>query len=69
MTATVVAKSGMERTLLRMPTREVPSPMPARAIPIGRPMASTDPKARIKTMMAKAMPSSSELGTSNSAKI
>ena len=43
--------------------------MPARAIPIGRPMASTDPKARIKTMMAKAIPSSSELGTSNVAKI
>ena len=37
-------------------------PMPARATPIGRPMASTDPKARMRMTMAKARPSSSEDG-------
>ena len=43
--------------------------MPARATPTGSPIASTDPKARISTIMAKASPKASELGTSNSAKI
>ena len=46
----------------------VPTPMPASAVPMGRPMASTEPKATMRTMMAKARPSVSELGGSNSAK-
>ena len=66
-TATVVAKSGIDSTWLSKPARMVPTPMPASAMPIGSPMASTEPNARISTMIAKARPSSSELGTSNSA--
>ena len=31
--------------------------MPASAMPTGRPMASTEPKARMSTIMAKAKPS------------
>ena len=42
--------------------------MPASATPIGRPMASTEPKAMIRMMMAKPMPSASDDGTSKSAK-
>ena len=61
-------KSGMERTLLSRPAMMEPTTMPARAVPMGRPMASTEPNARISTMMAKARPSTSELGGSNSAK-
>ena len=36
---------------------------------MGRPMASTDPKARTRMTMAKATPNSSELGGSNSPKM
>ena len=46
-----------------------PMPMPNRAVATGRPMASTDPKARIRMTMAKAMPRSSVDGSLNSAKI
>ena len=69
MTAIVEAKSGIDRIWLRNPARIVPRPMPARAMPTGRPIARTDPKARMRTMIAKASPSSSELGTSNSARM
>ena len=37
--------------------------MPARATPIGRPMASTDPNAMIRMMIAKPNPSASDDGT------
>ncbi len=43
-------------------------PMPNRATPMGRPMASTEPKARIRITMAKARPITSLDGSSNSAK-
>ena len=61
-------KSGMDRTLLSRPAMMEPTTMPASAVPMGRPMASTEPNARIRMMMAKARPSTSELGGSNSAK-
>ena len=62
------AKSGIEKMLLSRPAMIVPTPMPASAVPTGKPMASTEPKARMRTMMAKAKPSVSELGGSKSAK-
>ena len=68
MTPTNGAKSGTSRRLLARMTRAPPSPMPKRATPTGRPIASTDPKATIKMMMAKARPNSSAEGCSNSAK-
>ena len=49
-------------------TNAPPSPMPNSATPTGRPMASTDPNATIRMMMAKARPNSSADGCSNSAK-
>ena len=45
-----------------------PDTMPARATPIGSPIASTEPKAMIKITIAKPSPSASDDGTSNSAK-
>ena len=42
-----------------------PIPTPNSATPIGRPMASTEPNARISTTMANAMPMSSDSGGSN----
>ena len=62
MTPRVVAKSGMVITLLSRAMRALPMPMPARATPMGRPIASTEPKARIRMTMAKARPSTSEDG-------
>ena len=50
------------------PVRIEPLKMPASATPMGRPMASTEPKAMMRMMMAKPMPSASDDGTSNSAK-
>ncbi len=64
-----VAKSGMVMRLESRPTVMVPMPMPARATLMGRPMASTDPKARTRMTMAKATPSSSDDGGSNSPKM
>ncbi len=64
-----VANSGTESTLLRSVVMAVPTPMPNRATPTGRPMASTEPKATIRMTMAKASPSTSELGSSKSAKM
>ena len=63
------AVSGTVNTWLRPMTMLVPMPMPNRATPTGRPMASTDPNARMRMTMAKAMPSVSEDGCSNSAKM
>ena len=44
-----------------------PSPTPAPATAIGRPIASTDPKATISTTMAKASPMNSDSGVWNGA--
>ena len=63
------AVSGTVKRWLRPMTMLVPMPMPKRATPTGRPMASTDPNARMRITMAKAMPSVSEDGCSNSAKM
>ena len=41
--------------------------MPPNAVPIGKPMASTEPNARIKITIANAKPSASEVGASNAA--
>ena len=67
-TPMVEAKSGMETTCDSRPAIIVPLKIPARATPMGRPIASTEPKAMIRMMMAKPMPSASDDGTSNSAK-
>ena len=42
-----------------------PVAMPAMAVPTGRPMASTDPKATMRMKMAKARPSVSDDGGAN----
>ena len=63
------AKSGMVVMLLRRLTRPTaPVITPASAIPIGRPIASTDPKARISTTIANARPMSSVSGGASSAR-
>ena len=64
-----VAKSGTVRTLLSSVMIAVPMPMPNSATPTGRPMASTEPNATIRMTMAKARPSTSDDGSSNSAKM
>jgi hypothetical protein len=51
-----VVKSGMSMMWLPSVTSAVAMPRPNRAVPIGRPIASTDPKARIKMMTAAMMP-------------
>ncbi len=63
-----VANSGIAITLLRSVMIAVPIPMPNSATPIGRPIASTEPNATIRMMIANASPSTSEDGCSNSAK-
>ena len=63
-----VVKSGILTTLLRMTIRPRPAPTPPRATAIGRPIARTEPKARINTMTAKARPMNSVFGGSNTAK-
>ena len=67
MTPIVEVKSGMSTTWDSRPAMIEPETMPARATPIGRPIASTEPKAMIRMTMAKPMPSASDDGTSNSA--
>ena len=57
-----VVKSGMLKTLLRMTIRPIPAPTPPRATAMGRPIARTEPKARISTTMAKARPMNSVVG-------
>ena len=44
-----------------------PDTIPASATPIGSPIASTEPNAMIKIMIANPKPSASDDGTSNSA--
>ena len=46
------------------PTPAAPTKMPMRAVAIGRPMATTEPKATSSTMMATPTPISSLLGSS-----
>ncbi len=58
----------MLNTLLNNPMIAVPRPIPNRATPTGRPIASTEPNARIRITIAKATPSTSDDGSSNSAK-
>ena len=60
-------KSGMLTTLLRRTIRPIPAPTPPSATAIGRPMARTDPNARISTTMAKARPMNSVAGGSKTA--
>ena len=62
------AKSGTSMRWLARMTSAPPRPMPNSATPTGRPIASTDPNATIRMMMAKARPNSSADGCSNSAK-
>ncbi len=60
----VAAKSGISMRLLSSTVARTPVPTPARAVAMGRPIASTEPKERISTKMANASPSSSEFGGS-----
>ena len=54
-TPSVVVKSGIGQDVAEQRDDDAtPVPMPASATPIGRPMASTEPKARIRMTMAKA---------------
>ena len=63
------ANSGTSMTLLNRMTPAPPMPMPMSATATGRPIASTDPKATMRMITAKARPMASELGSSNSAKM
>ena len=63
-----VASLGMVKTLLRSRVIPMPAATPPSATAIGRPMASTDPNARIRTTMAKARPRSSVCGGSITAR-
>ncbi len=63
----VDVKSGMSTTWDSNPVRIEPDTIPASATPIGSPIASTEPKAMIKMMIANPNPSASDDGTSNSA--
>jgi hypothetical protein len=60
-----IVKSGIAMTWLRMPTSADAMPRPNSAMPIGRPIASTEPKATIRMMTAAMMPRSSLSGSSN----
>ncbi len=51
-----VVKSGIVMTLLASDTSAEAMPRPNRAMPIGRPMASTEPKARIRMITAAIRP-------------
>ena len=62
-----VVKSGTGRTFVRRVMIETPMPMPNSALPTGNPIASTDPNARIRMMIANARPSTSDDGGSNEA--
>ena len=67
MSPTNGAKSGTSMRWLATITKAPPRPIPNRATPMGRPMASTDPKAAMRMTMANARPNSSAWGCSNSA--
>ena len=64
-----VANSGTVTSWLRIVVSAVPRPMPKSATPIGRPIASTDPNATIRMMIANARPIVSDDGFSKSAKM
>ncbi len=51
-----VVKSGMAIGLLSSVTSAVAMPRPNSAVPIGRPIASTEPKAMMRMMTAARMP-------------
>ena len=61
-----VVKSGMAMGLLSSVTMAVAQPSPNSAVPIGRPIASTEPKAMIRMTTAARIPYSSLSGSSNS---
>src|SRR6476659_10246978 len=63
--ASCVLKSGIVNTWLPRVTSAMPVNSPNRAVPMGRPMASTEPKAMSRMMTAARMPSSSDAGSSN----
>ena len=67
MTPIVDVKSGMSTTWDSNPVRIEPDTIPANATPIGNPIASTEPNAMIKMMIANPRPRASDDGTSNSA--
>ena len=54
--------SGTSMKAESTPTPAAPTKMPSSAVTIGRPIATTDPKAISSTMMATPMPISSLLG-------
>ena len=56
--------SGTSRKAESTPTPAAPTKMPSSAVAIGRPIATTDPKATSSTMMATPTPMSSLLGSS-----
>ena len=56
--------SGTSRKADRIPTLAAPTKMPMSAVPIGSPIATTEPKASSSTMMATPTPISSLLGVS-----
>ena len=64
-----LVNSGIAKTLLSSVTSVVPMPIPNSATPTGRPMASTDPKARMRMTRANATPRISDEGSSNSARM
>ena len=58
----VVAKSGTVVRLLTRATTLAPMPTPTTATPMDRPMASTEPKAKMRITIANARPISSDAG-------
>ena len=63
-----MAKSGIRKMFERIVAIIDPTMMPASATPMGSPMASTEPNATTRITMAKARPSASDSGSSNSPK-
>ena len=66
MATIAVVKSGIEITLLASATSAEAMPRPNSAVPMGSPMASTEPKARMRMMTAAMMPRISLSGSTNS---
>ena len=66
-TPSVVAKSGMVKMLETNVATSTPAAIPPNAVPIGKPMANTEPNAKIKITMANARPSTSDVGVSKAA--
>jgi hypothetical protein len=61
----VVVKSGIDSAWLSSVVMATPDPMPARATPIGRPMARIEPNDTMRMKMAKVRPSVSDDGGLN----